>query len=58
MAEMNGAAKIEVQETALHALKRTGSRAFLPGRQYPLDKFNQEFEQVKENIKKQTTKPQ
>ncbi len=58
MAEMNGATKVELQEAALHALKVTGFSAFMHGRQYPLDKFTSELEQVKENVKKQTVAPQ
>lgn len=54
MAEMSGATQIELQEAALHAFKVSGFSAFMHGRQYPLDKFKGELEQVKENAKKKT----
>jgi len=57
IAEMNGATKIELQEAALHALKTIGISAFMHGRQYPVEKFNRELEQVKENIQKKTAMP-
>lgn len=57
MAEMSGAIEIELQEAALHALKVSGISAFMHGRQYPLDKFKKELEQVKENVEKKAAKP-
>jgi AhpD family alkylhydroperoxidase len=54
MCEMNGANQKELQEAALHALKVTGSSAFIHGMQYPLDKFNQELQQIKDKIEQQS----
>lgn len=54
IAEMNGATQKEIQEAALHALKVTGSSAFIHGMQYPLEKFEEELQKVKAKIEQQT----
>lgn len=54
LAEMNGATELELQEAALHAFKVAGYSAFMHGRQYPIDKFNEELRQIGENVQKKT----
>lgn len=55
-AEMNGATEAELREASLHAFKTAGFSSFLHGRQYPLERFNEDLDHLKENMQKMTGK--